>query len=331
MKYNYVIFWNEWDLYDQSFEDIKHKSYARYVTSPKMYMRDTRLHAYSFLCRHPRVKRYLGNVFGDCKIQEKFFYSSYWNDDFIDSSKKVFVFDVTWLKGERAKYIYYLKQKHSDSYYVLLCFDLWDTLELDFKWAKSTFDIVLSFDQNDFKKYGFLYHPLVFSEYKGDLEDMPYSDVYFLGQPKNRLQEIIACVEKLWLNNVSTDIHLVNVPAEDRVYIDKIHYSGGVEYKNNIQHFMHSNCALELMQHGGVGYTQRMCEAIAFDRKIITNNALIHEAPFFNQDYIFQIKSSDDITPELCERVKKVEPVDYHYKEQISPIELLEFIENHLG
>lgn len=34
MKYNHVIFWNDWDLYKQSFSDLQDKSYARYITSP---------------------------------------------------------------------------------------------------------------------------------------------------------------------------------------------------------------------------------------------------------------------------------------------------------
>lgn len=34
------------------------------------------------------------------------------------------------------------------------------------------------------------------------------------------------------------------------------------------------------MQQNGTGYTQRMCEAVALDKKIITNNSKINEAPF---------------------------------------------------
>ena len=181
------------------------------------------------------------------------------------------------------------------------------------------------------RQYGFVYHPLVFSCYRGVIDDMSNSDVYFLGQPKNRLKEIISCLEQLWKNDIKTDVHLIWVDTKEQVYQDKISYHDNViPYQTNLQHFIHANCALELMQHGGVGYTQRMCEAIAFDKKIITNNALVHKAPFYNPNFIYQIKSAADITPEICQRIKKVEPVDYHYKEQISPLELLQFIEDKL-
>lgn len=337
MKYNYVIFWYDyWGLYEQSFSDLYDKPYARYIASPAQYQPNILKAFYKELQKHPRINRKISKIFADKWMLTNLWYPFHFRNDFYTHTHThgkdiVFIFSRNWLEGEFVHYIEYLKQKYPRSRYVLFCTDLWKTDNIDASWAKSKFDLILSFDHNDCATYGFTYHPLVFSEYYGDLEDMPKSDVYFLGQPKDRFAEIISCLEKLWENGVSTDVQLVNVTPDEQVYKDKISYTDQyVPYKTNLQHFLHANCVLELMQHGGVGYTQRMCEAIAFDKKIITNNALIHEAPFYNEDYIFQIKSADDITPEFCRRVKKVEPVDYHYKEQISPIELLEFIEKHL-
>ena len=339
MKYNHVIFWNDWDLYKQSFSDLQDKSYARYITSPGFCYKPAnsligggKLRIHRELYRHPRVAKKVRDILGWRWLEPEYWYSLHFQDDFVERKDIVFVFDVTWLKAEYINYPSYLKSKYPHAKFVLLCFDLWNRLGLDLSWVKATFDMVISFDQGDCKKYDFKYHPLVFSQYNGELIDMPYYDVFFLGLPKNRLSKIISCLEKLWENNVTTDVQMVWVPEDEKVYKDRITYVDTmIPYKTNLQHLIHANCALELMQQGGVGYTQRMCEAIAFDKKIITNNALIHEAPFYNPDYIFQIKNADDITPELCERIKKVEPVDYHYKKQISPIELLEFIEKHLG
>lgn len=116
----------------------------------------------------------------------------------------------------------------------------------------------------------------------------------------------------------------------EQVYKDLIHYPISMSYQDNLQHVLHCNCELEIMQAGGFGYTQRMCEVIAFDKKLITNNPTVHEAPFYNSDYIFQIEKPTDITKEMCEKIKKRDIVDYHYKEKLSPIELLEFIEKKL-
>lgn len=332
MRNSYVIFWNDyWGLYKQSFSDLNNKPYARCIWSPTDYMSHIPYFAYKLYTKLKKFSRRRGLAWGDGLIKPDIWFPMYFQGDFSEKNNLVFVFSPYWLKGEHVGYVDFLKQRYPQCRFVLFCCDLWNTLGLDINYVKSTMDLILSFDQNDCKKYGFLYHPLVFSEYHGDLEKMPKSDVYFLGQPKDRFSKIISCLEKMWENDVTTDIQLVNVAPEEQVYKDKITYiDQWVPYKTNLHHFMHANCVLELMQRGGVGYTQRMCEAIAFDKKIITNNALIHEAPFYNPNYIFQITSADDISPELCECIKKEEKVDYHYKEKISPVELLEFIEKNL-
>lgn len=333
MQKNYVIFWRKWDLYEQSFLDLKDIPYTRFVNSPTFYMHGIKKHIYEVQHRHPRVNRKIERLLGNLWLKPNFWYPSYFMNDFDNNNELVFVFDTEWVQGEFTNFIYYLKKSNPGSKYVLICTDLWQTLGVsDLDETIANFDLVLSFDQNDCHKYNFTYHPLVFSSFQGELADMPDSDVFFLGQPKNRLPEILACLEKLWENDVKTDVHLVWVDTNEQVYKDRINYVDKViPYRTNLQHFLHANCALEIMQNGGVGYTQRMCEAIAFDKKIITNNKLIHEAPFYNPSYIFQIKSATDITPELCQQIKRREDVDYHYKEQISPIELLQFIEKKLS
>ncbi len=332
MKNNYVIFWSDWDLYKQSFSDIMDKPYTRYITSPMTYMSSWKRFLYKQ--EHSRLRniRRMARLMGNFKNDPAFWYPTFYKNDFENERELVFVFNHTWVHGELANYAVFLKQQYPQAHLVLVLFDLCQKNGgLDVSWAKSVFDLILSFDQNECEKYGFLYHPLIFSKYQGEMDDLPSYDVCFFGQPKDRLSEIIACLEKLWENDVTTDVHLIRVPLEEQVYKDRIVYeSDMVLYKTNLQHFLHSNCALELMQHGGVGYTQRMCEAVALDKKIITNNSRIHEAPFYNPHYIFQIKDATDITTELCQHIKCVEPVDYHYKEKMSPIELLKFIENNL-
>ena len=333
MKYNYVIFWRDWvGLYKQSFSDLNGIANARYISSPLTYMSRPKKLLWKLQCHFPHVNHAMGHVLGKLWITPRFYYPSFFVDDFIEKKELVFVFKYDLLSEMYINYISFLKQRYPSSRMVLVFTDLCKTCD-NFKEIieRISFDLILSFDQGDCKEYGFIYHPLVFSKFRGVLENMPQSDLYFMGQPKDRLTEIIACLEKLWDNGVKTDVQLVNVPLEQQVYKDRINYiDGWIPYQTNLQHFLHTNCALELMQHGGVGYTQRMCEAIAFDKKIITNNSRIQDAPFYNPKFVFKINSAADITPELCERVKKVEPVDYHYKEQISPIELLEFIEKHL-
>ena len=84
------------------------------------------------------------------------------------------------------------------------------------------------------------------------------------------------------------------------------------------------------MQKGGHGYTQRMCEAIAYDKKILTNNVEVKNAPFFNEKYISLYSDITDIDVSfLKDNLNDI--VDYGFKEQLSPKNLLSFIEKNLN
>lgn len=332
MKNNYILFWSDWDLYTQSFADLQGLSNTRYINSPTMYMSKIKASIYNEIHKHPRINKILGKYFKELWVKPEYWYSSYYKDDFNNNNEKVFIFSRTWIQGEFEKYIDFLKNQYPNSHYVLVLFDLCKKNGgLNIEWAKRNFDIILSFDHGDCEKYNFIYYPLVFSKFYGEINKDTHTDVFFCGQPKDRFKEIISCLEKLWENEVKTDVHLIWVDPKEQVYKNKITYHDNViPYRENLNYFLNSNCILEIMQGGGLGYTQRMCEAIAFDKKIITNNPLIHNAPFYNPEFILQINNANDITPELCKKIKKTESVDYQYKEQLSPIKLLDFIENKL-
>jgi len=159
---------------------------------------------------------------------------------------------------------------------------------------------------------------------------MPDSDVYFLGKAKNRLSEIIGAYKRLRSFGLKCDFHLVGVEKEQQVYKDDIQYISSIDYQTNLQHILHTKCLLEVMQQDGAGYTQRMCEAVALDKKIITNNSMIDKAPFFNDKFILQYSNPSEITRDFCIGLKDKENVDYNYKENFSPKELLEFISQRL-
>lgn len=103
-----------------------------------------------------------------------------------------------------------------------------------------------------------------------------------------------------------------------------------MDYQTNFQHILHTKCLLEVMQQNGTGYTQRMCEAVALDKKIITNNSKINEAPFYNDKFILKYSEPSEITKDFCDAIKRKEVIDYHYKENFSPNELLAFINEKL-
>lgn len=51
---------------------------------------------------------------------------------------------------------------------------------------------------------------------------------------------------------------------------------------------------------------------------------------FFNLEYISTFTSPNDIDSDFLKKIKDPIDINYHYKEKMSPIELLNFIENYL-
>ena len=85
MKNNFVIFWRKWDLYDQSFSDLKNKQYARFNNVPTSYMYGLKKYVYEVQHRHPRVNRKMADLFGKLWIKDSCWYHSYFVNDFVSS------------------------------------------------------------------------------------------------------------------------------------------------------------------------------------------------------------------------------------------------------
>ena len=196
---------------------------------------------------------------------------------------------------------------------------------------KNKLDMIFSFDQKDCKKYGLIYHHLVFSSYENEVDERPDSDVYFLGKAKNRHKDIIKVYEILKGRGLKCDFHIAGVPIEEQAYRDEIDYEPHISYKENLQRILHTKCLLELMQKGGVGFTQRGCEAVCLNKKLLTNNPEIKNAPFYNSEYISCFSDVKDIDINFIEEIRKDMVVDYNYKYNFSPIKLLEFIDEKLN
>lgn len=234
----------------------------------------------------------------------------------------------------------YIKKRNPSAKFVVFFEDLFKTyhnhdfgntcLSVDF--VKEKYDLAISFDQGDCAKYGFEYHPLVFSTFREELTDMPYSDAYFLGYAKDRLTDIIRTFERLREGGLKCDFHIAGVKLEDRVYSGEIDYEPNIKYMENLQHVAHSKCIIEIMQKGGKGYTQRSLEAIGLGKMLLTNNVTVSDAPFYNPSFIKTFDDPSDISDEVIHSIKSsFFTVDYKYKSKISPIEFSQFIVSHFN
>lgn len=331
-KYNYVIFGSDWDLYLHAYSDVFEMPDARYIKPFK---------GYNLPCG--TLKKVAFDFHFNPKANRLFSipFKSYWNkyyfiDDFKEDKPICFIFFNNWVKLEN-DLVDYLKYEYPGSKFVWFNQDLIKTQryafsrkKYDVDKIKREFDLCMSFDYADCQKYDMVYHPLVYSssnQEKCELE----SDVYFLGQAKTRLHEIIEVYEILKRQGIRCSFYIAGAPRDQRQYSNEIHYIRRMDYETNLYHIRRSKCLLELMQESADNFTIRTCEAIGLDKKLITNSPVITSQHFYRKDYITKIQMPSDLCDiDIKAFLKDIDKVDYGNKEQISPSEFFSFIDSHL-
>ena len=321
MKYNYVILGSEADFYIASYADVFNCSYAKYLwrridTDSPIITSLYRVHMSPITNKF--IELPMKSIWNRWIFREKF------NND----NPICFIFFAGRNKEINNGAIYYLRSKYKNCKMVLFYQDLVKKSALpQIEKIRNQFDLILSFDQLDVKKYNLLYYPLVYSKTDIKKSDIPKSDIYFVGKAKDRLEDIREVYSRLKDSGLKCDFHITGVSPED-VREDGIVYNMPVSYEENLQRIKASKCMLEIMQKGGHGYTLRYCEAIMYDKKIITNNPEIKEAPFYSEQRIQVFENPQEITDKFV--MEGEEKVDYGYKDKLSPKRLLDFLDNKL-
>lgn len=321
MNYKYVVGGSTSDFYVVSNKDLENLKDVKYIVGNIEFKNKFTRFLYRF---HHSMK--LNKIIN---LPFKSLWNKYYlNNEFDKNDKICFLVNSSVLKLQKSGMLTYLRQQYKNCKIVLFFTDLfeYENRFYSIDEIKSLFDLVLSFDQGDCEKYGFTYYPLVYSF--TEVEDNPNikeSDVYFVGKAKDRYDEIISAYEKFKNAGLVCDFNIVNAKKQDRKYDGEINYISQMDYKTNLEHIKKTRCMLEIMQGGGRGYTLRYCEAIAHDRRLITNNPEIKYAPFYNEKLISVFEKIDDIDVDFVKNGEK--DVDYHFKDELSPKKLLLFID----
>ncbi len=330
MKYNYVYFGNNADFMRIPFSDLKKVDWAKYIctridSDSKILTKLYQLHT------SPKTNRFF-KLPGQGVWNRMMFRGT-----FPEKKPLCFVF-YPWSRWLQNGIIPYLRKKYPDCKIAVVFQDLISVLFRDYpqymypggiKALLNDVDIALSFDHAEAKEYGMHYYPLVYSPYDVPEDDsIPESDVYFVGKAKDRLPEILTAFEKFRDAGLKCDFYLTGVKPEDQKYADEITYGTQIPYVENLKHIKKTKCLLEIMQGGGRGYTLRFCEVIMYDKKLITNNPEICDAPFFHPDRISVFEKAEDLDADFVLR----EPIeaDYGWKEKLSPIKMLEYIDERI-
>lgn len=195
-------------------------------------------------------------------------------------------------------------------------------------------DIVYSINKEDCEKYGFFYYPLVYSKVdvdmqKTDRENTLTSDLYYLGSGADRTDILKQIYRKCEAEGLRTDFHVLGrEEGEDQSGGVLTYHKTAVPYSENIKFLLRSNCILEVMHKEFDNPTQRYSEAVAYNKRLLTNNCKATAFDFYDPRYMRIFKSVEDIDIQFLKDGTKA---DYGYADEFSPRFLIQDIISRLS
>lgn len=222
--------------------------------------------------------------------------------------------------GAEPSFIQYMKRKfaYTNIKFVYIFTNIvkyTSAMERDYVYKlTSWYDVVFAFDPIDAKKYNFAYSPLIYDadpNYKKEVMQSEENRVFYVGQAKDRLDTLVACFEKLKQLGIKTDFHIANVSSEDFRYADEIIYNKFMTYDEAVKAIQRATCLIDVIQGESTGLTIKTCEAVCYDKKLLTTNKHVVEYPFYDPRYIRVIESPEDIDEAFF-----TENTEVHYSEE---------------
>lgn len=177
---------------------------------------------------------------------------------------------------------------------------------------------IYTFDKEDAEKYSFTFTNAMYSKFNVSKKKQTKSDIYFIGRDKGRKEIIEKIYFKLTQNNIDCDFTINGLDIKTTE--PGIKHGRGLTYKQIINEIQETECIFEIIQKGQKGVTLRYYEAVCYNKKLLTNNPDIFEYPYYNPDYMKYYSDESDID---IEWLKRKVSVDYHYRGDFSPVNLI--------
>lgn len=179
---------------------------------------------------------------------------------------------------------------------------------------------IYTFDKDDAIKMNWEYMGNIYSKMKIVGSGKHRANVFFCGSnKKGRVCLLNEIFNKLHNENVECLFYISGVEKKEQIYTNIV-YNQHITYQDNLEQLQDCNCILELVQPDSSGMTLRYCEAICYNKKLITNNSNVRLMPYYNPEWIYVFNDVEDISVEW---IRKETVVNYGYKGDFSPKNLL--------
>lgn len=206
---------------------------------------------------------------------------------YFDPFEKIIIFEeltnlipvVRWLKRRPSRIIYWTWNKVDDSRLSFSRLKVLIGRKLTESWT---------FDDGDAERYHLKLNPQYF-EWRGDtLSGDHETDLCFVGFDKGRYGKLKELKEYCRGNGFSYLFRLIRDGSS--IYDDSdidLFSDGMMDYTQLLSYEQHSHAIVDLVREGQTGYTLRSIEAVAFDKKIITNNVHNRNSQFYSPEAVY--------------------------------------------
>lgn len=187
------------------------------------------------------------------------------------------------------------------------------------KTKKITFDAVCTFDRTNAKTYGFHYMNSMYSALVKKNVTVKY-DACFIGSDKGRFSIIENIYKKMVEQNATFFCSVYQTDESHKQKYKNMRINESIDYKDVAAIVQASNCIIDIVLGEQSGLSLRVYEALAYNKKILTNNQSILSFPQYDERYMRYFKTVEDIDWHF---VLQRDPIDYGYNGEYSPIAFL--------
>lgn len=198
---------------------------------------------------------------------------------------------------------------------------------------KTDFDLIYSFQKSDCDKYGFKYTNQIYSkDILPESSQNVKNDVFFVGLAKNRIDDIYKVYTLLTSKRIKC--RFIVIVSKYKIHKLRKKYQGlilqtkRISYNQVLKEIANTKCILEICQEGQDGLTMRFYEALFYNRKLITNNKMAEQHPCYRKEYMDVYDKIENID---IEKIKRLDSVDYGYKNEMSPVHFCEIIKKDIN
>lgn len=300
---NIVILGNGNDWCEKSLNDFSYMNNVKIINS-------------KYLCEIKGITKYLAKIHFSYRINKiiKLPFKFLWFKKIKNNISRTNIEDLIIIIYDRSlfannvKFLNYLRKEFKNCKLVYMFTNIVNISgagDNNFVYRLNEFyDVVYAFDPADAKKYNFKYSPLIYSYNKLDVESE--NKVFYVGKAKDRYPMLINVFEKLKNLNIKRKFYIFEVKSDEQKYTDEIIYNQYISYNECLKNIQGSECLLDIIQGNSEGFTIKVCEAVFYDKLLITTNKNIKNLPFYDEKYICVIESADDLCEDFFENAGQV-------------------------